>query len=182
MKTKKEILSSKREIKHCYIIYALISNNEIVYIGQSTNILNRLSTHLSSFKEFDSWTIIENLGDFTTSKEVNRLEEKYIRKFLPKYNKIHNKMYQKKVCNKNQIDTLHWYDKKIYNHIQNGETIKSLSDKTNISYTSIYNTYTRVKKYLQEYAEIEKKYRIKKLWLRSQTGIVSRKKNKYKLK
>lgn len=129
MKTKKEILSSKREIKHCYIIYALISNNEIVYIGQSTNILNRLSTHLSSFKEFDSWTIIENLGDFTTSKEVNRLEEKYIRKFLPKYNKIHNKIYQKKVYNKNQ-----------------------------------------------NYAEIEKKLRIKKLWLRSQTGIVNRKK------
>tara|TARA_R100000231_G_scaffold139613_1_gene121630 strand:- start:239 stop:640 length:402 start_codon:yes stop_codon:yes gene_type:complete len=129
MKTKKEILSSKREIKHCYIIYALISNNEIVYIGQSTNILNRLSTHLSSFKEFDSWTIIENLGDFTTSKEVNRLEEKYIRKFLPKYNKIHNKIYQKKVYNKNQ-----------------------------------------------KYAEIEKKLRIKKLWLRSQTGIVNRKK------
>ena len=129
MKTKKEILSSKREIKHCYIIYALISNNEIVYIGQSTNILNRLSTHLSSFKEFDSWTIIENLGDFTTSKEVNRLEAKYIRKFLPKYNKIHNKIYQKKVYNKNQ-----------------------------------------------KYAEIEKKLRIKKLWLRSQTGIVNRKK------
>lgn len=47
-----------------------------------------------------------------------------------------------------ELDTLHWYDKKIYNHIQSGESIKSLSDKTKISYYSIYNTYTRVKKYL----------------------------------
>jgi Mor family transcriptional regulator len=47
-----------------------------------------------------------------------------------------------------ELDALHWYDKKIYNHIQSGESIKSLSDKTKISYYSIYNTYTRVKKYL----------------------------------
>ena len=33
---------------------------------------------------------------------------------------------------------MHWYDRKIYNHIQSGESIKSLSDKTKISYYSIY--------------------------------------------
>lgn len=101
MKTYEQILASKREFKESYLIYALISNDEIVYIGQSTNILLRISTHLTSNKVFDSWSIIENLGTYTTSKEVNRLEEKYIRKFLPKYNKIHNTKYQKEVSNKN---------------------------------------------------------------------------------
>jgi excinuclease UvrABC nuclease subunit len=102
MKTKKEILSSKREFKEDYIIYALINNNEIVYIGQSKNIVVRLSSHRTSNKVFDSWCIVENLGTYTTSKEVNRLEEKYIRKFLPKYNKIHNTEYQKKVLDRNK--------------------------------------------------------------------------------
>ena len=102
MKTKKEILLSKREFKNDYIIYALINNNEIVYIGQSKNILLRLKDHRASNKVFDSWCIVENLGTYTTSKEVNRLEDKYIRKFLPKYNKIHNTEYQKKVLDKNK--------------------------------------------------------------------------------
>jgi len=101
MKTYEQILASKREFKESYLIYALISNDEIVYIGQSTNILLRISTHLTSNKVFDSWSIIENLGTYTTSKEVNRLEEKYIKKFLPKYNKIYNAKYQNKVLNKN---------------------------------------------------------------------------------
>ena len=102
MKTKKKILSSKREFKEDYIIYALINNNEIVYIGQSKNIVVRLSSHRTSNKVFDRWCIVENLGTYTTSKEVNRLEEKYIRKFLPKYNKIHNTEYQKKVLDRNK--------------------------------------------------------------------------------
>lgn len=102
MKTKKEILSIKREFKEDYIIYALINNNEIVYIGQSKNIFLRLNDHRASNKVFDSWCVVENLGTYTTSKEVNRLEEKYIRKFLPKYNKIHNPKYQKKVLDKNK--------------------------------------------------------------------------------
>lgn len=101
MKTYKEILSSKREFKDNYLIYALINKDEIVYIGQSKNILLRLNDHRKSNKVFDSWCIVENLGIYTTSKEVNRLEEKYIKKLLPKYNKIHNTEYQKKVLDKN---------------------------------------------------------------------------------
>lgn len=43
------------------------------------------------------------------------------------------------------LDDLHWYDRKIYQYIEDGESVKSLSDKTKISYYSIYNTYRRVK-------------------------------------
>ncbi len=46
------------------------------------------------------------------------------------------------------LEKLHWYDKKIYKYIEGGETIKSLSDKTSISYYSIYNTYKKVKQIL----------------------------------
>jgi len=103
MKTYKEVLLSKREIKETYIIYALIKNDEIVYIGQSTNIMTRIGSHLHSEKVFDSWCIVENLGVYTTSKEVSRLEEKYIRRFLPKYNKAHNAKFQKAVSARNKL-------------------------------------------------------------------------------
>jgi RNA polymerase sigma factor (sigma-70 family) len=49
-----------------------------------------------------------------------------------------------------ELEKLHWYDKKIYKYIEGGETIKSLSEKTKISYYSIYNTYRKVKKILLE--------------------------------
>ncbi len=48
------------------------------------------------------------------------------------------------------LDDLHWYDKKIYQYIEGGESIKGLSDKTNISYYSIYNTYRKVKSELKK--------------------------------
>ena len=52
---------------------------------------------------------------------------------------------------KNFLDTLddmHWYDKKVFEYIENGESIAGLSEKTKISYYSLYNTYKRVKKTL----------------------------------
>ena len=48
------------------------------------------------------------------------------------------------------LDKLHWYDKKIYQYIEGGESIKGLSDKTKISYYSVYNTYNKVKKKLEK--------------------------------
>jgi len=48
-----------------------------------------------------------------------------------------------------ELDKLHWYDRKIYNLIQGEYTITELSNKTNISYHSIYNTYRKVKAHLK---------------------------------
>ena len=92
MKTYREILDDKRTFKKSFIIYALIRNNEIVYIGQSKQILSRISAHLASEKEFDSWSIVENLGEYCTAGELNRLEKKYIRKFIPVYNVNYNRL------------------------------------------------------------------------------------------
>jgi hypothetical protein len=44
---------------------------------------------------------------------------------------------------------LYWYDRKVYEIIESGESISELSRKTNISYYSLYNTYKKVKHYLK---------------------------------
>lgn len=49
-----------------------------------------------------------------------------------------------------KLSTLHWYDQKVYNMIQDGYSIRELSNKTNITYHSIYNTYRKVKEELKK--------------------------------
>lgn len=49
-----------------------------------------------------------------------------------------------------KLKTMHWYDQKVYNMIQDGYSIRELSDKTNITYHSIYNTYRKVKEELKK--------------------------------
>ena len=50
---------------------------------------------------------------------------------------------------KTGLDSLYWYDRRVYEIIEGVESIEGLSKKTNISYYSLYNTYTRVKKFLK---------------------------------
>jgi len=47
------------------------------------------------------------------------------------------------------LEELYWYDRKVFEIIEEGESISELSRKTNISYYSLYNTYKKVKKYLK---------------------------------
>jgi len=47
------------------------------------------------------------------------------------------------------LNSLYWYDRKVYEIIEGGESLAALSKKTNISYYSLYNTFTKVKKYLK---------------------------------
>ena len=42
------------------------------------------------------------------------------------------------------LKKMHWYDRKIFEYIDEGESITGLSKKTDISYYSIYNTYKKV--------------------------------------
>jgi DNA-directed RNA polymerase specialized sigma24 family protein len=49
-----------------------------------------------------------------------------------------------------ELQTLHWYDRKIYNLVQDEYSITELSKRTNISYHSIYNTFRKVKQKLKE--------------------------------
>tara|TARA_R110000824_G_scaffold21682_1_gene80672 strand:+ start:8006 stop:8482 length:477 start_codon:yes stop_codon:yes gene_type:complete len=47
-----------------------------------------------------------------------------------------------------ELNTLYWYDRRVFLLINEGESIASLSRKTNIPYYSLYNTYKKVKKKL----------------------------------
>lgn len=86
---------------------------------------------------------IENTEDFSDEDIVNIFDKLHINPFT-EFDNIQK--YQNKIDN--ELTKLHWYDRKIYDYIQNGESIKSLSDKTKISYYSIYNTYNKVKRFL----------------------------------
>jgi len=88
MVTKEEILERQRPIKRGnYYIYALIHKNEIVYVGQSTSLLNRIANHCNSKKVFDSWSVIESLGSFVSTEKFTDIERSYVSKLKPKYNK-----------------------------------------------------------------------------------------------
>ena len=49
-----------------------------------------------------------------------------------------------------ELDSMFWYDAKIYRIIESGVSIKELSKKTKISYYSLYRTYNKVKNKLKE--------------------------------
>ena len=86
----KEILSKKRKVVTAIAIYALIDKDKIVYIGQSSDIMNRLSCHISSNKVFDHYAIVEWL-DVTSQRLIDQREADYIKRLKPKYNYVHNR-------------------------------------------------------------------------------------------
>jgi len=43
------------------------------------------------------------------------------------------------------LDSIYWYDRKVFEIISDGTSIAELSRKTNITYASLYNTYKNVK-------------------------------------
>jgi hypothetical protein len=72
-------------------IYFLYDNNELVYIGKSTNIHIRINTHRKN-KQFDSYSILKCCED-----DLKIYERILINKYLPKYN---IDMVTKKIKNK----------------------------------------------------------------------------------
>tara|TARA_R110000744_G_C19037592_1_gene526254 strand:- start:47 stop:493 length:447 start_codon:yes stop_codon:yes gene_type:complete len=85
------IISKKKLIpKTISCIYALIDSDEIVYVGETHNIMQRLSTHISkSVKKFTSYSIIEWV-DTDENINISEIEKKYIKLLKPKYNIKHN--------------------------------------------------------------------------------------------
>lgn len=64
-------------------VYLLLENKKVVYVGQTTNGLNRIKQHFkNSEKKFDDYKIIK-----CSKKDLNEIENFYILKYKPKYNK-----------------------------------------------------------------------------------------------
>lgn len=66
------------------IIYFLLQDDEVVYVGQSKSGCKRPYEHLSS-KQFNKIMVVN-----CDEKGLDRLEDFFIRKYSPKYNKILN--------------------------------------------------------------------------------------------
>ena len=45
---------------------------------------------------------------------------------------------------------MYWYDRKVFEIVEDGTNISELSRKSKISYYSLYNTYKKVKQKLKE--------------------------------
>lgn len=68
-------------------IYFLVSENEIVYVGQSTNILDRIGVHLREKR-----IIFEKACWIEVQKQyLNSVEQLLIKKFNPKFNRAHKR-------------------------------------------------------------------------------------------
>lgn len=68
------------------LLYALIKNNEIVYIGRTKNMFNlnaRIYSHRRQGKDFDTCKYVE-VGDYELLKTKER---ELIKKYKPKYNR-----------------------------------------------------------------------------------------------
>ena len=80
--SKKEILKNKIAVSSAKksLIYFLIDNSEIVYVGKTTMGISRVLSHCG-VKEFDSYSTIE-----CTTDKLDEMESYYIYKFEPKHN------------------------------------------------------------------------------------------------
>lgn len=65
------------------MIYFLLDNNVVVYVGQTKQGILRPLSHKD--KKYDTIKIL-----YCDEKELNRLEDRYITKYRPKYNKTLN--------------------------------------------------------------------------------------------
>jgi len=80
---KKEIINKSKEFNNKCGIYFLLNKTEIVYIGQSKHILNRIFAHYKDpNKIFNKYFYVEVDKD-----KLDKTEAEYIIKFTPKYNK-----------------------------------------------------------------------------------------------
>ena len=49
-----------------------------------------------------------------------------------------------------ELDKMHWYNKKVFEMVQEGQNISALSRQTGIDYHSLYHTYVKVKDKLKK--------------------------------
>lgn len=83
IKTKQQILESAQPIwKSVTGVYLLIKDGKVVYVGQTGDIIARVSFHITEgVKQFDSFSYVECL-----QTELNNVEAHYIYEFCPTYN------------------------------------------------------------------------------------------------
>jgi len=125
-------------VQDMYIkIHKLVEKGTDITYGDDINhfyIFRTLTSIFLDYKRKDSKTSTIGLDEL-----ADQIEQEDEVDYDEPYNKVLEAMTE-----------LYWYDRKVYEIIENGESISELSRKTNISYYSLYNTYKKVKKYLKD--------------------------------
>lgn len=85
-----QITRKSRRVEYLTGIYFLISNGKVVYVGQTTNVVARVSNHVP-VKKFDRWAYVTCDPD-----QLNEWERAYIEKFDPIYNRDWTTLAMKK--------------------------------------------------------------------------------------
>ena len=124
-------------VQEMYVkIGRLVKKGKDISFGDDVNyfyIFRTLTSIFLDYKRKESKTGLIGLDEL----EIQLEEDQDI-----EYEKQYEKILE-------SLAELYWYDRKVYEIIESGESISELSRKTNISYYSLYNTYKRVKKYLK---------------------------------
>ena len=110
-------------------------NNDINYFY----IYQMLRHMCINFKIKKGKVCMINLDDYLNTIKRYNVMEQSIQK---KYDKVNAK-----------LDRMFWYDAKVYRIIEGGTSIKELSEKSKISYYSLYRTYNKVKDILKKICE-----------------------------
>ncbi len=116
-------------------IYFLYKKNQLVYIGQSTDILLRIRNHFKE-KDFDNYSYFE-----CEPSQLNEIERLFIEKYTPLLNKCLNIKERKErkkqkhltVCNKENNRLRKYYSifdiKKKYPHLNIDELSECFENK-----------------------------------------------------
>lgn len=76
-----EIMMASVPTRHSSGIYFLIKRREVIYVGQSVDVLGRIARHRREGRDFDAYTYIE-----CPPEELDQLERQYIRALVPELN------------------------------------------------------------------------------------------------
>ena len=113
------------------------SGTDIMYNEQEVNyyyVYRTLQTLFLDLKRKEAKVNIVGLDEIT---------EKLTQDLHVDYQVLYDKLNK-------EMESLYWYDRKVFEIIDSGESFQSLSDKANISYYSLYNTYRKVKRHLKD--------------------------------
>ena len=86
--------------------------------------------------------------------QVVDLTDDYIKHLIEEKTKVEledEKIFEEAFDKVNQaLNEMHWYDKKVFELVQDTNNISALSRETNIEYRSLYNTYQKVKRKIKD--------------------------------
>jgi len=91
---KSDIIKLAKPIENlnCFVVYFLLKEEEIVYVGQSKCLSVRLRNHAKD-KDFNKYFSIP----CNDEKDALQLEEHYIKTLNPVFNRVHNSLYAKRM-------------------------------------------------------------------------------------